>query len=128
MARLAIFTSEEWRLFELPPLFNSVDRKRFFSFRKVCWKKQSGYFLTNRQLVYQIRKLRKQNTYSATASPMKQLNILYPVYRKDSHFKCDILLHNSDLLLKKSAKNNIDPGAVTIQGKPRSSKVVEKFG
>ena len=30
MARLAIFTSEERRLFELPPLFNSVDRKRFF--------------------------------------------------------------------------------------------------
>src|SRR5659263_717826 len=30
MARLAIFTSEEQRLFELPPLFNNVDRKRFF--------------------------------------------------------------------------------------------------
>ena len=30
MARLAIFTSEEQRLFELPPLFNIVDRKRFF--------------------------------------------------------------------------------------------------
>jgi len=30
MARLAIFTSEERRLFEQPPIFNSVDRKRFF--------------------------------------------------------------------------------------------------
>ena len=42
--------------------------------------------------------------------------------------KCDILLHNFDLLLKKSAKSNIDPVAVTIHGKPRSSKAVEKFG
>jgi hypothetical protein len=30
VARLTIFTSEERRLFELPPLFNSVERKRFF--------------------------------------------------------------------------------------------------
>ena len=30
MARLAIFTTEEKRQFEQPPLFNSVDRKRFF--------------------------------------------------------------------------------------------------
>ncbi len=37
-------------------------------------------------------------------------------------------LHNFDLLLKKSAKSNIDPVAVTIHGKPRSSKAVEKFG
>jgi len=30
MASLAIFTSEEQRFFELPPLFNNVDRERFF--------------------------------------------------------------------------------------------------
>jgi len=42
--------------------------------------------------------------------------------------KLSNLLHSSDPLLKKSANINIDPGAVTTQGRPRSSNVVEKCG
>ncbi len=32
MARLGIFTTDEQKIFSTPPLFNSVDRKRFFAF------------------------------------------------------------------------------------------------
>src|SRR5256885_4404262 len=32
MARLAIFTSEEQKLFNAPPVFNSIERKRYFTF------------------------------------------------------------------------------------------------
>src|SRR6185312_12057796 len=32
MARLAIFTSEEQKLFSAPPVFNSIERKRYFTF------------------------------------------------------------------------------------------------
>ena len=31
MARLAIFTSEEQKLFNSPPVFNSIERKRYWS-------------------------------------------------------------------------------------------------
>lgn len=43
MALLAIFTSEERRLFELPPLFNSVDRKRFFFFPESLLKETKHF-------------------------------------------------------------------------------------
>jgi len=43
MARLAIFTSEERRLFELPPLFNSVDRKRFFFLQESLLKETKHF-------------------------------------------------------------------------------------
>src|SRR6266700_2602750 len=32
MARQAIFTSEEQKLFSSPPVFNSIERKRYFTF------------------------------------------------------------------------------------------------
>src|SRR5213079_2595621 len=32
MARLAIFTSEEQKQFSSPPVFNSIERKRYFTF------------------------------------------------------------------------------------------------
>src|SRR5438067_11284020 len=32
MARLAIFTTEEQKLFSSPPDFNSIERKRYFTF------------------------------------------------------------------------------------------------
>ena len=34
MARLAIFTSAEQKLFSSPPIFNSIERKRYFTFPK----------------------------------------------------------------------------------------------
>jgi hypothetical protein len=47
------------------------------SFYKFAWTNEK-YLASKSKLYYQIRKLRKQNTYSATASSIQQINKLYP--------------------------------------------------
>lgn len=46
-------------------------------FYKFAWTNEK-YLASKSKLLYKIRELRKQNTYSATASPIQQLNKLYP--------------------------------------------------
>ncbi len=46
-------------------------------FYKFAWTHEK-YLASKAKLFYQIRKLRKQNTYTAMATPIKQLNKLYP--------------------------------------------------
>ena len=47
------------------------------AFYKFAWTYEK-YLASKSKLLYHIRRLRKQNTYSATASPIRQLNKLYP--------------------------------------------------
>jgi hypothetical protein len=63
-------------------------------FYKFAWTNEK-YLASKSKLFYQIRKLRKQNTYSATASPMQQLNKLYPYSPKEV---VSILLSHRQLL------------------------------
>lgn len=49
------------------------------AFYKFVWTYEK-YLASKSKLFYHIRRLRKQNTYSATASPTRQLNKLYPFH------------------------------------------------
>jgi len=72
LARLAIFTSEEQKLFNSPPVFNSIERKHYFTFptgiletagKLESSKKQS--FFQQEPPRYLIGKRGEENTFRA---------------------------------------------------------------
>src|SRR6266511_1555188 len=100
MARMKIFNSLEEEAFENPPVFNSVERKKFFDFpnsiiefmvtlktttNKVCFLVLFGYFKARKKIFYTFNKADIEFVSERLQIDSKEINI--ESYTKYSHLR-----------------------------------------